>query len=115
MPWRLLGLAVLFAALLLFIGLNLNNRCDISFWFTQEAVFKDVPVYLTVLASFILGLLCSIPFAVSLLFRKRARNKSKEAPVEAAAFAEGGKKKKKDKKQKDEEIRDVNDGSYGID
>jgi uncharacterized membrane protein len=110
-----MGLVVLFAALLLFIGLNLDNRCDISFWFTRDAVFKDVPVYLTVLASFILGLLCSIPFAVSLLFRRRVKNKPGDAaPAGNAALSAEG-KKKKDKKKKDEEIKDANDGSYGID
>jgi hypothetical protein len=42
---------------------NLENRCDISFIFWTA---KELPVFLPIFASFVLGLLCSIPFAVSI-------------------------------------------------
>jgi hypothetical protein len=38
---------------------NLDKRCDISFGFT---VIKDVPVFLTVFCSFVLGMLTTLPF-----------------------------------------------------
>ncbi|MDR1429708.1 MAG: hypothetical protein LBI85_05415 [Spirochaetaceae bacterium] len=101
--WRLLGTVILFAILLLFIGFNLNNRCDVSFWFVE---LKQVPVYLTVFSAFMLGLLCSIPLAFS-LGRKRKAKAAIPAPS-----PEG--KKKKDKK-KGGETGDTGDGSYGID
>jgi uncharacterized integral membrane protein len=79
MPWRLIGLALIFVVFLSFIGLNLDNRVVISFgfWATKE----PVPVFLPVFASFVLGLLCSIPFAISLSLRRSRKGK---------ADAEGG-------------------------
>jgi uncharacterized integral membrane protein len=108
--WRLLGTVILFAILLLFIGLNLNNRCDVSFWFTKDAVIREVPVYLTAFSSFMLGLLCSIPLAFSLRRKRKSGEKSPPLPQEAG---NQDNKKKKDKKK--DEIQDLNDGSYGID
>jgi hypothetical protein len=67
MPWKLIGFIVFFGILLAFIGLNLNNSCDISFGFTT---ITAVPIYLTVFSAFVLGLLCTIPLIVSLKFKK---------------------------------------------
>jgi uncharacterized integral membrane protein len=117
--WRLLGTVILLAILLLFIGLNLNNRCDVSFWFTQDAVIKEVPVYLTAFSSFVLGLLCSIPLAFSLGRKRKAKaGKAPAASAQGLLPPEGKNKdgkKKKDKKKDNAEIQDLNDGSYGID
>jgi len=69
MPWRFLVFLVVFGVFLAFITFNLDNKCDISFGFT---VIPNVPVFLTVFISYVLGLLCSMPF----IFRagiKRAR------------------------------------------
>lgn len=62
MPWRLIGLIAILAVLLAFIGVNLDNSCSISFGFAK---IENVPVYLTVFASFVLGMLVSVPFLVS--------------------------------------------------
>ena len=67
MPWRMIGFIILFGILLVFIGLNLENRCDVSFGFTT---IKAVPIYLTVFSAFVLGLLCTIPLMVSLRIRR---------------------------------------------
>jgi uncharacterized integral membrane protein len=74
MPWRLLGLVLILAIFLAFIGLNLDNRCVISFgfWETKE----PVPVFLPIFASFVLGLLFAIPFAVSINLRRSKKNKT---------------------------------------
>jgi uncharacterized integral membrane protein len=74
MPWRLLGLVLILAVFLAFIGLNLDNRCIISFgvWETKE----PVPVFLPIFASFVLGLLFAIPFAVSINLRRSKKNKT---------------------------------------
>jgi uncharacterized integral membrane protein len=76
MPWRLLGFVILFGILLVFIGLNLDNRCAISFGFTT---INDVPIYLTAFSAFVLGLLCTIPLMISLRFRK-AKAPPKDKP-----------------------------------
>ena len=67
---RLIVFIVIFALFLAFIVLNLENRCDISLGFiTLEAV----PVFLSSLSSFIVGMLITIPVV---FFRKRKRQKA---------------------------------------
>ncbi|GHU61093.1 hypothetical protein FACS189445_2720 [Spirochaetia bacterium] len=78
MPWRLIGLAIVFVVFLTFIGFNLNNRCDISFVFWE---IKELPVFLPIFTSFVLGLLCSIPFAVSIGRKGAKKNKTGESPL----------------------------------
>jgi uncharacterized integral membrane protein len=93
MPWRLIGLVLILLVFLAFIGLNLENRCDISFGFsTMEAV----PVYLPIFAAFVFGLLCSIPFAVSIGLKRAKRNKAAktEFPVSEISGTPGPKKKR---------------------
>jgi uncharacterized integral membrane protein len=70
MPWRLFGLIVIVGILLVFVGFNLNNTCAISFGFVS---FTDVPVFLTIFVSFILGMLCSLPFIIFKTLRKKFR------------------------------------------
>ncbi|MDR2942175.1 MAG: hypothetical protein LBV17_06260 [Treponema sp.] len=96
MPWRLISLIIIFAVLLAFITFNLENKCDISFGIK---VFHDIPVFLTIFASFVFGLL----FALPLKFRK-------------------GKKRNEVLKNKKQEIKPIKndfpghkDGDYGID
>jgi uncharacterized integral membrane protein len=78
MPWRLIGLVLVLAIFLAFIGLNLDNRCSISFGFWETS--EEVPVFLPIFASFVLGLLFAIPFAVSISLRRSKKNKPPKAP-----------------------------------
>ncbi|MDR0322830.1 MAG: hypothetical protein LBI12_00105 [Treponema sp.] len=63
MPWRLILIIVVFVVFLIFIAFNLddNYKSDINFGFSKV---EDVPVYLTILTSFVVGLLCALPFAM---------------------------------------------------
>jgi uncharacterized integral membrane protein len=90
MPWRLIGLIIILAVLLVFIGFNLNNSCAISFGFTR---IDNVPVYITIFASFVLGMLMSVPFLVSFAIRKKnpkAPPKSKTPETPPAPGGDGG-------------------------
>lgn len=71
MPLRLFFLAIVMVLLAVFIGFNVENRCDVSFAFYT---LEQVPVILTILASFALGLLAALPFAL------RSRKGKKNAP-----------------------------------
>jgi uncharacterized integral membrane protein len=95
MPWRLIGLIVILAVLLAFIGFNLDNTCAVSFGFTR---IDNVPVYLTVFASFVLGMLMSVPFLVSFALRKKTPKAPKKGAAEEPLPVSGG-----------------DDGSFGID
>ena len=68
---RLISIIIVFAIFLCFIMFNLPNKCDISFGFVS---FKDVPIFLSVLFSFVFGMIVTIPL---MLFRK----KNKKIPV----------------------------------
>lgn len=69
MPWKLLALILIMSLVLVFIGFNLENRCDISLAFYT---LTDVPVVITILASFLLGLLMAFPLSFA---RKSGRQK----------------------------------------
>jgi uncharacterized integral membrane protein len=114
MPWKLLGFVVFLGILLVFIGLNLGNSCDISFGFTTVTA---VPIYLTVFSAFVLGLLCAIPLSVSLKFKK---NKPKNTPaadaggIKGPKFGKGRGHKKKDESPAEDVTQDTAGGPYGI-
>ena len=59
MPWRLIRFLVVILILLLFVVFNLESKCNISFGFF---VIKEVPVFLTIFFSLILGMFCAILF-----------------------------------------------------
>ena len=95
MPWRLVQFIIIFIIFFFLIVFNLNNKCDISIGFH---VFKDVHVFVTAFSSFIVGLLCTVPF-----FFGRSRKKDKAAAKEA----------KPDKKH-DSSDNYSDNGHYGI-
>ena len=69
MPGRLIQFIIVFAVFLLFAIFNLGDeyRCDISFGFVK---FSDVPVFITVFVSLMVGMLCTLPFIFSGKSRK---------------------------------------------
>lgn len=70
MPWRLIGFILVFAVFLVFILSNLGNKCDISF-INPNWTLKDVPVFITVFSSFILGMLSATPIIIAVSLKKR--------------------------------------------
>jgi uncharacterized integral membrane protein len=90
MPWRLIGFILLFGIFLVFIVFNLDNRCNINFGFR---VFSEVPVFLTVFTSFIVGMLCTLPFAFAI--RKKRKDKAGKNPGPGLPVPKPGKKRGK--------------------
>ena len=78
MPWRLIAVIVVIAVLLGFIGLNLDNTCDLSF---GVKVLKGVPIYLTVFVSFMLGMASSLPFIIFGSLKKKMKKDRKKQDV----------------------------------
>lgn len=76
MPWKLIGFVVLLIFATIFIGFNLDHRCDVSIGFTT---FKDVPIFLSLLISFVAGVLVMTPFA---FFKPISTAKKKKTPQE---------------------------------
>ena len=99
---RLIAFILIFALFMVFIVLNLEHKSDISFGFIS---FEDIPVFLSILASFTLGMLFSIPLAFSL-----SRKKKKKAEIQQNNDM---KKSKAEAQEKDKIKKEVS--PYGID
>jgi uncharacterized integral membrane protein len=78
MPWKLLFFIIVMAVVLIFIGLNLDNRCDISLAFHT---LRNVPVVVTILASFLLGLLMAFPLSI---VRRSSTRQGRHVPIAPA-------------------------------
>jgi uncharacterized integral membrane protein len=115
MPWRLIGFIVLFGIFLVFIGFNLNNRCDISFGFRT---FQGVPVFLTVFSSFVVGMLCTLPFAFGLRKKRKERAEKAAAPELPAPKSAPKSGRRRGKQQEIPELTPLSPaegGPYGLD
>jgi uncharacterized integral membrane protein len=61
MNWKLVAFIVIMALVLVFIGFNLDNRCDISIVFMT---FQQVPVVITILGTYLLGLVSALVLSI---------------------------------------------------
>ena len=79
MPIRLIGTIILLILVTIFAGVNLDNKCDITFIFYT---FKNIPVFMTVIVSFAIGAVLMLPFTFG---RKKKRKcpKIEKAPDES--------------------------------
>ena len=113
MPWRLIGTIAILVVLLTFIGFNVENTCNLSLVFYT---LENVPVYLTVFVSFILGLLFSLPF-----FFLGKKPKREKTLIPRETREKRSKNKKNASKEKGSETGEAvteapkESGPYGID
>ena len=100
---RLICFLIIFAIFLAFIGFNLENNCDVNFGFY---IFTNIPIYITALVSFFLGMLCTIPILIGVKEKKDGKP-GKAKPV----------KHKKKNKSSDSQLEELpkENGPYGID
>ena len=73
MPVKLIGTIILLILVTIFAGVNLDNKCDITFIFYT---FKDIPVFMTVIISFAIGAILMIPFTLG-----RGKKKKVQKPL----------------------------------
>lgn len=92
MPWKMIGFLVVLVLVAIFASLNMNHRADISLGLY---IFKDVPIFLSLLIAFLAGAVLIIPFTIGASLRKK--NKLKE---KAQIKEKKEKKAKKGKKEK---------------
>ena len=109
---RLVSIIVILVLFLTFIVLNMDNKCDISFGIKT---FKEIPVFISVLFAFVLGMVFALPFGFS-LSRKLKNNSKTEAPA-AEKKKRWGKNKNKDDSTMAPVVEEINKDSspYGID
>lgn len=88
MPVKLIGTIIMLILVTIFAGVNLDNKCDITFIFYT---FKDIPVFMTVIISFAIGAVLMFPFTLGCKKAKKnpkiekssegAKDESKKAPA----------------------------------
>lgn len=80
MPGRLIAFIVALVIIITFIGLNLENRSDIAFWFGEKGLIEDVPIFISFFVMYVFGVLSVVPFLIGWRLKqhkKRASEKSK--------------------------------------
>lgn len=70
MPWKVIYFLFIVLMFALFAGFNLHNKCNISLIFYE---FKDLPVYILNIFSFLVGIILTLPF-----FWGNSKNKKKQ-------------------------------------
>lgn len=83
MPWKLLFFIIVLALVVTFVGLNVGNTSDISFGFHT---FTDVPIFVSLFAAFLIGVLVTLPATLWSSKRggktpKLKRGRKREEPV----------------------------------
>lgn len=100
MPWKLILLVIVMIFVAIFVGANHANVCNISLVFME---FQKVPVYITILVSFIVGMLIMLPFTFGKRHGKSARQQKNggntEFPVREEYPAESARNRKNRKRQ----------------
>ena len=65
---RLLGTILSLVVLAFFVGFNLDNKCNVN---VLVHTFQNVPVFITIIISFVVGVLFTMPFAFSYKSQKK--------------------------------------------
>jgi len=94
MPLKLIGTIILLILVTIFAGVNLDNKCDITF---VLYTLKDVPVFMTVIISFAIGAVLMIPFTFG---KKKSTKKLVQAPQSAKSQNLNDSEKSKDTESK---------------
>lgn len=81
MPFKLIGTVILLVLVTVFCGFNNGEgyRCNVNLLFRT---FTDVPVFLTVIASFAAGMVITLPFTFG---RRRKGDKAPKEPKQKKA------------------------------
>ena len=79
---RLIFIIIVFAMFLCFIVLNLEHKSDVSLGFRN---FTDIPVFLSALVSFTMGMIVAVPLVFSVSRRKKKKAIQEAAQAEVVA------------------------------
>ena len=99
MPWKLILFIIVIVFVAIFVGVNHATVCNISLIFTE---FQQVPVYITILVSFIVGILIMLPFTVGKKRGKayrKTRSSNSGAPTREEYPAENSRNRRNRKRK----------------
>jgi uncharacterized integral membrane protein len=113
MPWRFIGTIAALVIIMIFVAFNIHNSCDLSVVFTT---IPDVPVYLTVFFSYVLGLLSFLPFFVLGVLKKHPKKeKQSEDSANKTSNTKGKRAITRKPPQETQPDTPKEDSPYGID
>ncbi len=92
MPWKMISLLVALIVAALFVGFNLDNRCDVSL---MVYTFRNVPVCVSLLIAFAVGLAASVPFYLEASRKNRKKSATAASRTDAAGSRSAGSAKSK--------------------
>ena len=72
MPWRMAFFLIILALVVFFAGFNITNVSDISFGFYT---IENVPIFISLFISFLVGTLVMIPFVAKSKVKSKKKNK----------------------------------------
>ena len=75
---RLIGTMIVLVLIAFFAGFNLDNKCSVNLLVHE---FENVPVFFTIIISFVAGILFSLPFALIHRSSKQKNNESAKPSV----------------------------------
>lgn len=113
MPWKFISFLCVLILATVFIGFNLDNRCDVSIIFYT---FHDVPVFISLLFAYLFGAITLIPFFA--FSRKRGKtngNKTVSAAQNTAQNKTTAKKSDSATADSAQTDSDTDRQGYGID
>jgi len=73
MPWKLVSFLSVLVVITLFIGFNIENRCDVSL---IVYTYKNVPIFVSLLFAYVVGALTTIPFFLASGTKRRNPKKT---------------------------------------
>ena len=86
---RLITTIIALVALAFFVGFNLDNKCDVNVIFYT---FKQTPVFFTIIISFVIGIIFTLPFAFihksTVKNKEKKLSKTKELKIKESAASE---------------------------
>ena len=102
MPWKLIFFIICIVLATIFVGFNLENRCDVSFVFIT---FKQVPIFLSLTAAFVLGIFAALPFSFGQRKKKKlVAEKQKNVVPTTDVKLKSVEKKNKVSEEKNKEV-----------
>ena len=97
MPWRMIVFLIVLGLVVFFAGFNINNVSDISFGFTE---IKDIPIFVSLFISFLIGAVVMLPFVFSKGMKKAKKKREENIAAATTQPAVLGAEQKKSKREK---------------
>ncbi len=82
MPLKLIGIIIIVVVYAFFAGFNLENSCNINILFKT---FENVPIFLSLTISFVIGILVTLPFTFGKKKKSGKQKQKTSLPVEGTA------------------------------